>query len=60
MKGAQSRMTKATQEAADLRRQNEDMLRNLTEQGQLAEKDTAKLAQIREEYPDIADPLLTS
>ena len=61
MKGAQSRMTKATQEAADLRRQNEDMLRNLTElKGQLAEKerDTAKLAQIREEYPDIAGPLL--
>ena len=51
MKGAQSRMTKATQEAADLRRQNEDMLKNLTElKGQLAEKerDTAKLAQIRE------------
>ena len=61
MKGAQSRMTKATQEAADLRRQNEDMLRNLTElKGQLAERerDTAKLAQIREEYPDIAGPLL--
>ena len=61
MKGAQSRMTKATQEAADLRRQNEDMLKNLTElKGQLAEKerDTAKLAQIREEYPDIAGPLL--
>lgn len=61
MKGAQSRMTKATQEAADLRRQNEDMLRNLAElKGQLAEKeqDTAKLAQIREEYPDIAGPLL--
>ena len=59
MKGAQSRMT--TQEAADLRRQNEDMLRNLTElKGQLAEKerDTAKLAQIQEEYPDIAGPLL--
>lgn len=61
MKGAQSRMTKATQEAADLRRQNEDMFRNLAElKGQLAEKerDTAKLAQIREEYPDIAGPLL--
>lgn len=61
MKGAQSRMTKATQETADLRRQNEDMFRNLTElKGQLAEKeqDTARLAQIREEYPDIAGPLL--
>lgn len=61
MKGAQSRMTKATQEAADLRRQNEVMLENLAElKGQLAEKeqDTAKLAQIREEYPDIAGPLL--
>ena len=61
MKGAQSRMTKATQEAADLRRQNEEMMRNLTElKGQLADKeqDTAKLAQIREEYPDIAGPLL--
>ena len=61
MKGAQSRMTKATQEAADLRRQNEVMLENLAElKGQLAEReqDTAKLAQIREEYPDIAGPLL--
>jgi chromosome segregation ATPase len=61
MKGAQSRMTKATQEAAELRKANEQMMHNLAElKGQLAEKerDTQKLSQIREEYPDIAGPLL--
>ena len=61
MKGAQARMTKATQEAADLKRQNADLIKSLTElKGQLVEssKDEGKLAQIREDYPDLAGPLL--
>jgi chromosome segregation ATPase len=61
MKGAQARMTKATQEAADLKRQNADLIRSVTElKGQLVEtqKDDGKLAQIREDYPDLAGPLL--
>jgi len=61
MKGAQARMTKATQEAADLKRQNADLIRSVTElKGQLVEssKDDSKLAQIREDYPDLAGPLL--
>jgi chromosome segregation ATPase len=61
MKGAQARMTKATQETADLKRQNADLIRSVTElKGQLVEtsKDDSKLAQIREDYPDLAGPLL--
>jgi chromosome segregation ATPase len=61
MKGAQARMTKATQEAADLKRQNADLIRSLTElKGQLVDssRDEGKLAQIREDYPDLAGPLL--
>jgi HEPN domain-containing protein len=61
MKGAQARMTKATQETADLKRLNADLIRNLTElKGQLVEtqKDDGKLAKIREDYPDLAGPLL--
>lgn len=61
MKGAQARMTKATQEAADLKRQNADLIRSLTElKGQLVDssKNEGKLAQIREDYPDLAGPLL--
>lgn len=61
MKGAQARMTKATQETADLKRQNADLIRSVTElKGQLVEtsKDESKLAQIREDYPDLAGPLL--
>jgi chromosome segregation ATPase len=61
MKGAQARMTKATQETADLKRQNADLIRSITElKGQLVEssKDESKLAQIREDYPDLAGPLL--
>ena len=61
MKGAQSRMTKATQEAAELKRQNADLLKSLTElKGQLVEqqRDDSKLAQLREDYPDLANPLL--
>tara|TARA_B110000093_G_C12902643_1_gene381083 strand:+ start:394 stop:1311 length:918 start_codon:yes stop_codon:yes gene_type:complete len=61
MKGAQSRMTKATQEAAELKRQNADLFKSLTElKGQLVqqERDDSKLAQLREDYPDLANPLL--
>lgn len=61
MKGAQARMTKATQEAADLKRQNADLIKSLTElKSQIVEssKDEGKLAQIREDYPDLAGPLL--
>jgi len=61
MKGAQARMTKATQETADLKRQNADLIRSVTElKGQLVDssRDDSKLAQIREDYPDLAGPLL--
>jgi DNA repair exonuclease SbcCD ATPase subunit len=61
MKGAQARMTKATQEAADLRKLNADLMQAVGElKGQLEErqKDNEQLAKIREEYPDIAGPLL--
>lgn len=61
MKGAQSRMTKATQETADLKRQNADLVKSLAElKGQLVEqqRDDSKLAQLREDYPDLANPLL--
>lgn len=61
MKGAQARMTKATQEAAELRKANEQMMQTIAElKGQVEEsaRDTSKLAQIREDYPDLAGPLL--
>ena len=61
MKGAQSRMTKATQEAADLKRQNADLLKALGELKSEAEertRDDSKLEQLREDYPDLAAPLL--
>lgn len=61
MKGAQSRMTKATQEAADLKRQNADLLKGLAElKAQIGEqqKDDGKLEQLRADYPDLASPLL--
>ena len=61
MKGAQARMTKATQEAADLRKLNADLMQAVGDlKGQLEErqKDNEQLAKIREEYPDIAGPLL--
>jgi|TARA_R110000744_G_scaffold22742_2_gene58000 chromosome segregation ATPase len=61
MKGAQSRMTKATQEAADLKRQNADLLATLTElksEFDDRKKDDSKLSQLREDYPDLAAPLL--
>ena len=61
MKGAQARMTKATQEAAELRKLNADLMQAVGDlKGQLEErqKDNESLAKIREEYPDIAGPLL--
>ena len=61
MKGAQARMTKATQEAAELRKLNADLMQAVGDlKGQLEErqKDNEQLAKIREEYPDIAGPLL--
>jgi len=61
MKGAQARMTKATQEAAELRKNNEQMMQTIAElKGQVAEResDTSKLNQLREDYPDLAVPLL--
>jgi len=61
MKGAQAKMTKATTEAADLRRQNAELIKSITElKSQLVEKerDDGKLDQIREDYPDLAGPLL--
>lgn len=60
-KNAQSKMTKAAQEAADLRRQNEQIqaeLEKLKNQSAVAERDTAKIEQIKEDYPDLANPLL--
>ena len=61
MKGAQSRMTKATQETADLKRQNADLLAALAElksESAESKRDSGKLDQLREDYPDLAAPLL--
>ncbi len=61
MKGAQRKMTQATQEASELRNQNEALLQAVSElKGQLAEqaRDNERLQQLREEYPDVATPLL--
>ena len=60
MKGAQAKMTHATQEASELRRQNAELAKTLKEmQGQLAEgqKDNERLQQLREDYPDFAPVL---
>ena len=61
MKGAQRKMTQATQEAADLRKERESLMKLVTElKGQLAEsaRDTERLSKLKEEYPDVAAPLL--
>jgi chromosome segregation ATPase len=61
MKGAQARMTRATQEAAELRKNNEQMMQTiagLKSQVSESQRDTSKLNQIREDYPDLAGPLL--
>ncbi len=60
-KNAQRKMTQATTEAKELRRNNEQVMAELGElKRQLAEKDVdlEKLKQVREEYPDLAAPIL--
>lgn len=61
MKGAQRKMTQATQEAAELRKQNESLIEVMTElKSQLAERsrNDEGLQKLKEEYPDVASPLL--
>lgn len=61
MKGAQRKMTQATQEAADLRKQNDSLIQAVAElKSQLAEqsRNTEGLQKLKEEYPDVASPLL--
>lgn len=60
-KNAQRKMTQATTEAKDLRRMHEQTMAELGNlKRQLAEKDVdlGKLKQVREEYPDLAAPIL--
>lgn len=60
-KNAQRKMTQATTEAKELRRMNEQVMAELGQmKRQLAEKDVdlEKLKQVREEYPDLAAPIL--
>ena len=60
-KNAQRKMTQATTEAKELRRTNEQVMAELDQlKRQLAEKDVdlEKLKQVREEYPDLAAPIL--
>ena len=60
-KNAQRKMTQATTEAKELRRLYEQTTAELGElKRQLAEKDVdlEKLKQVREEYPDLAAPIL--
>jgi len=60
-KNAQARMTRATQETAELRKSNEDLAHQIAElRSQLVEsqRDPAKIKQAREDYPELAGPLL--
>lgn len=60
-RNAQRKMTQATTEAKELRRQNEQIMAELGKlKNQLAEKDVdvQALKQVREEYPDLAAPIL--
>lgn len=60
-KNAQRKMTQATTEAKELRRQNEQImaeLQNLKRQLEEKDVDLEKLKQVREEYPDLAAPIL--
>ena len=60
-KNAQRKMTQATTEAKELRRENEQTRAELDNlKRQLAEKDVdlEKLKQVREDYPDLAAPIL--
>jgi len=57
MKGAQAKMTKSNQEAAELRKHNTSLLEAIGDlKGQLLEKthDASKITQLREDYPDFA------
>lgn len=65
IKNAQSRMTKATQEAADMRRDNlalrqqiADLTAQLAEASNGSDNSDDELRTLSEEYPDIALPLL--
>jgi len=65
IKNAQARMTKATQEAADLRKevialrqQNAELGMQLVETSSERKAGNAKLKTLREEYPDLAEPIL--
>lgn len=65
IKNAQSRMTKATQEAADMRRDNlalrqqiADLSAQLAEASDGSDNSDDELRTLSEEYPDIALPLL--
>ena len=65
IKNAQSRMTKATQEAADMRRDNlalrqqiADLSAKLAEASDGSDNSDDELRTLSEEYPDIALPLL--
>lgn len=60
-RNAQRKMTQATTEAKELRRQNEQIIAEMEKlKNQLAEKDVdvQALKQVREEYPDLAAPIL--
>lgn len=65
-KNAQARMTKATQEAAELRRKVESLEREVeTAKKEAAEKPSAEpedkdLSQLMEDYPDVVGPLVRS
>lgn len=60
-KNAQRKMTQATTEAKELRRQNEQVwaeLQSLKRQLEEKDVDLEKLKQVREDYPDLAAPIL--
>lgn len=60
VKNSQVRMHKATQEAAELRRQNADLYKQLEAlDEQLKRHDKPDLSKLEEDYPDIAKPLLS-
>ena len=65
LKNAQARMTKATQESADLRReivairqQNAELMNQLAQTASVNDGMDDELKALAEEYPDIASPLL--
>jgi hypothetical protein len=63
IKNAQARMTKATQEAADLRRENDAIKKQLQELSDTVESEKSlqsnvELNNLKEEYPELATPLI--